>query len=66
MIKPGDLIFDNNKGMQGMIVEVISPHSNRAYFADYIILYNDGVVEGAYFNDIDYLENCFPFCVKDK
>lgn len=64
MIKPGDLIFDNNKRMQGIIVEVISP--SKPHFIDYIVLYNDGVIEAAHLHDIDYLENCFPFCMKDK
>ena len=66
MMKPGDLIFDRNKGVQGMIVEVILPDSMSDWVADYIILYNDGVIDGAYFNDVDYLENCFPFCLEDK
>jgi hypothetical protein len=64
MIKPGDLIFDNNKVMQGIVVEVICPGSD--YFVDYIILYNNGVVEGAHSHDIDYLKNCFPFCMENK
>jgi hypothetical protein len=64
MIKPGDLIFDNNKVMQGIIVEVVSP--GKPHFIDYIVLYTDGVIKGTHSHDIDYLENCFPFCMKDK
>ena len=56
-MKVGDLVFDHNNGLQGMVVQIEeneTPYRGKRKFYD--VLYEDGVIDSAEFRELEVIK----------